>query len=453
MEKVSRCLAVLQAGGKGTRMRELTNDRLPKPLLRLGGRPMLEWQVKNLRKCGLTEFVMIVGHLGEQIEAYFGDGSRFNVHIRYIVEQKPLGSGGALAYLRDTLEGFRHVLVTLGDVMFDIDLQRFVSFHEEAGAAATMLVHPNAHPQDSDLVVLEELETEPYTPVLGALGGRVLNFDDKKNVRSYYYENCVNAGLYLLEPEVLQGLGEVCPMDLERDILLPYLAQGRLYAYRTTEYVKDVGTPKRFRAAETELAIGSWAARNLEQPQRAIFFDRDGTLNVYRGLISEPEQMDLLPGAAEAVHLVNGSGRLALVVTNQPVVARGMCSVERVREIHRRLGVLLGNEGSYLDDIAFCPHHPDSGYPEENPIYKMHCHCRKPDTGMVEALAERWHIDLGRSWLVGDSSRDVECGQRAGLRTALVLTGESKPEDFCAAPDLVADDVLAAVKQILEADL
>lgn len=450
MEKVSQCLAVLQAGGKGTRMRELTGDRLPKPLLRLGGRPMLEWQVRNLKKYGLTEFVIIVGHLGEQIEAYFGDGSQFGVHIRYIMEQEPLGSGGALAYLRNSLGGFKHLLVALGDVMFDIDLPRFVDFHEAAGAAATLLVHPNAHPQDSDLIVLEEPVYDIGSPIPGSYCGRVLRFDDKASARNYYYDNCVNAGLYMLEPEVVQGLGEARRLDLEREVLLPYLAQGRLFGYRTTEYVKDAGTPARFRAAEAELAAGIWAEKNLEQPQRAIFFDRDGTLNVYRGLISVPEELDLLPGAADAVRLVNGSGRLALVVSNQPTVARGMCSVAGVQEINRRLGVLLGNEGAYLDDIVFCPHHPERGYPEENPAYKIPCHCRKPDTGMVEVLAKRWNIDTGRSWLVGDSSRDVECGQKAGLRTALVLTGEDRAEDCRFAPDLVADDVLAAVKRILE---
>ena len=448
MERLSGCLAVLQAGGKGTRMRELTGDRLPKPMLKLGGRTMLEWQVLNLRRYGLTEFVIIVGHLGEQIETYFGDGSLLSVHIRYIAEPEPLGSGGALAYLRNSLAGFKHVLVVLGDVMFDINLPRFVSFHEAAGAAVTLLVHPNAHPQDSDLVVLEEPEPDPDQPVLGALGGRVLHFDDKANVRDYYFENCVNAGLYLLEPGVVQSLGEARPMDLERDILLPYLDEGRLFGYRTTEYVKDAGTPARFRAAEADLAAGKWASRNLELPQKAVFLDRDGTLNTYRGLITSPDEIYLLPGAAEAVRLLNASQYLVIIVTNQPVVARGMCGIRDVLRMHRKLSVMLGEAGAYWDDIIFCPHHPQKGFPEENAFYKRECGCRKPKAGMVDVMAKRWHIDLSKSWLIGDTFRDVECARNAGMRSILVHSGENT-ETGQAEPDLEAEDILGAVKVVL----
>ncbi len=448
MKKVSDCLAVLQAGGKGTRMRELTGDRLPKPLLRLGGRPMLEWQVRNLKKYGLTEFVIIVGHLGEQIEAELGDGSRLDVHIRYIAEQEPLGSGGALTYLRNELGDFRHVLVALGDVIFDIDLLRFVSFHETSGAAATLLVHPNAHPQDSDLVVLEHPEAKPDHPVTCALGGRVLHFDDKANVRDYYFENCVNAGLYLLEPEVVQGLGEARQMDLERDILLPYLEEGRLFGYRTTEYVKDAGTPARFRAAEADMYSGIWASKNLELPQKAVFLDRDGTLNTYRGLITSPDEIYLLPGAAEAVRLLNASKYLVIVVTNQPVVARGMCDIDDVLRINRCLSSILGKAGAYWDDIVFCPHHPHKGFPEENPLYKRVCNCRKPKTGMLDIMADRWHIALSKSWLIGDSSRDIECAKNAGMKSVLVHSGEHLRTDRMK-PDYNALDILEAVKTIL----
>lgn len=452
MENSLDCLAVLQAGGKGTRMRPLTGDRLPKPLLQLGGRPMLEWQVLNLRKYGVTEFVIIVGYLGEQIMGYFGDGSRLGVHIRYIAEKEPLGSGGALAYLWDSVASFRHILVTLGDVMFDVNLPRFVAFHEASGATATLLVHPNAHPQDSDLIVLAETEPSVAEPVVLPSGGRVEHFDDKHNVRGYFYGNCVNAGLYLLEPEVIASLPEPAPRDLERDILLPYMQQGRLYAYRTTEYVKDAGTPERFCAAEKELAAGGWQARNLARPQKAVFLDRDGTLNSYRGLIAHPEDLELLSGAAEAVRLLNESGYLAILVTNQPVVARGLCSVAEVQNMHRKLEVLLGREGAYLDDIVFCPHHPDKGYPEENPAYKITCSCRKPKTGMLEMMAARHNLDISQSWLVGDSTADIQAGINAGLRTVLVHTGEAgKDGKYAGRPYAEADDVLAAVKLIMEA--
>ena len=438
MNGLGNYAAVLQAGGKGTRMLPLTQDKLPKPLLSLGGRPMLEWQVVNLKRYGIRDFVIIVGHLGKMIEDDFGDGSRLGVSIRYIYEDEahPLGSGGALYFLRGMLHA-EHILLTLGDVMFDLDVPRLAAFHEEKHAMATLVVHPNSHPQDSDLVVLDD-------------EARVTRFDAKTNVRDYFYDNCVNAGVYVIEPAVLETLTDVRRRDLEKEILLPYLREGKLYGYRTTEYLKDAGTVERFHAVERELAAGLWEERNLERPQRCVFLDRDGTLNRYVGLVSRPEQLELEARAAEAVRLLNQSGYLAICVTNQPVVARGLCSMEDVREIHRKLGVLLGREGAYLDDIAFCPHHPDKGYPEENPAYKIDCDCRKPKTGMIDAMVEKYHIDRASSWMIGDSTRDIECGHRAGLRTALVQTGEAgKDGRFAAEPTLVATDVLEAVQQIL----
>lgn len=433
---MDNCIAVLQAGGKGTRMFPLTGDKIPKPLLKLGGRPMLEWQVLNLKKYGINDFVIIVGHLGEMIEEYFGDGSQWEVNISFIKEEMPLGSGGALSYLKGNFLG-KHIILTLGDVMFDMNMPRLIAFHKAKGALATLVVHPNSHPYDSDLVVMDD-------------NSRVTKFDSKTNVRDYFYDNCVNAGVYVIEPEVLDSLDGVRKRDLEKEILLPLLEIGRLYGYRTTEYLKDAGTVERFMAVEGELAKGIWERRNLENPQSCVFLDRDGTLNIYKGLIYKPDQLELEEHAAEAVRLLNGSGYLTMVVTNQPVVARGMCSIDEVKNIHYKLSMLLGKEGAYLDDIAFCPHHPDKGHPEENPAYKIECECRKPKTGMIDILADKYNIDRSRSWLIGDTTRDIECGNRAGLRTVLVKTGEGGNDcRYDVEPDLIGDDILSAVKLIL----
>ena len=192
------------------------------------------------------------------------------------------------------------------------------------------------------------------------------------------------------------------------------------------------------------------SARNLEKKQKCVFLDRDGTVNRYRGLISSPEQLELEPCAAEAIRLLNRSGYLAIVVTNQPVVARGMCGMADVEEIHRKLATLLGQEGAYLDGIVFCPHHPHKGYPEENPAYKIPCRCRKPDTGMLTACAAAYNIDLSQSWMVGDTTVDIQTGLNAGTHTALVLTGEAgKDGKYDVQPQRIGADLLDVVKQII----
>lgn len=428
--------AVIMAGGKGTRLAALTKDEIPKPMVPVAGKPILLWQVEQLKAQGVTEVILVIGYLGHKIREFFGDGAAFGVAVSYLEEKEPLGTGGSLALLAPLLKPEPFFLV-FGDVLFEIDLGRMARFHQEKGAQVTLFVHPNAHPFDSDLV-----ETDGT--------GRVLQFDSKHNDRSgYWYDNCVNAGLYLLDPTVCSRVQPV-KTDLEKEVLAPLIRDtDSVYAYRSPEYVKDVGTLDRIAAAEQDLAEGLPRRRDLRNPQRAVFLDRDGTVNVYRGLVSKPEELELEEKAAAAIRLLNSSGYLVILVTNQPVVARGMCSVEDVETIHNKLKTLLGREGAYLDDVRFCPHHPDKGYPEENPLYKIPCHCRKPDIGMLEDCAERYHIDLCSSWVVGDTSIDIRTGKNAGAKTVLVQTGcagtDGKYDDT---PDYVCRDLLEAARMI-----
>lgn len=428
--------AVIMAGGKGTRLRSITNDEIPKPMAPIAGKPILQWQIECLRRSGVTDILLIIGYLGEKIEAYFGSGADFGVRIDYFREEQPLGTAGALAEVADRLE--EDFLLVFGDTIFDISIPRMMAFHREKQAEATLFVHPNSHPFDSDIVLRDETQ-------------RVCGFLSKHDTRMDWYDNCVNAGFYIVNKRLCGHIVRGEKTDLEKQVLWPLARQGgAVYAYLSPEYIKDVGTPERITAAAGELERGVVAARNLEKKQKCVFLDRDGTVNQYRGLISTPEQLELEPCAAEAIRLLNRSGYLAVVVTNQPVVARGMCSVEDVENIHRKLSTLLGQEGAYLDGIAFCPHHPDKGYPEENPAYKIPCRCRKPDIGMLTACAERFNIDLAQSWMVGDTTVDLQTGLNAGTHTALVLTGEAgRDGKYDVQPQRTGADLLDVVKQII----
>ncbi|MCI8400768.1 MAG: HAD-IIIA family hydrolase [Lachnospiraceae bacterium] len=428
--------AVIQAGGKGTRLAALTKDTIPKPMLPLNGRPMLQWQIESLKEYGVTDIIIITGHLGHKIREYFGDGSRFGVRITYREETIPLGSAGSLYYLKEDL-GEKDFILIFGDVMFDLAWDRMLAFHRQKGALATLLVHPNAHPHDSDLIIMDE-------------NSRIRGMDSKHNVRDYWYENLVNAGLYILNGRILRDMTGPVRTDLEKDLLRPLMEQSVVYGYRTPEYVKDAGTVERFRTVCREQAAGIWNQKKLSNRQKCIFLDRDGTINRYDGLISREEQLELLPCAAEAIRRINESGCLAIVITNQPVVARGMCSIEDVKRIHKKMEVLLGREGAYLDDMAFCPHHPDKGYPEENPAYKISCDCRKPATGLIDDMVKKYNIDRAGSYFIGDSTVDIQTGKNAGLHTVLVQTGVAGGDcKYDAVPEMEAADLLEAVTRIL----
>lgn len=432
-------IAVIQAGGLGTRMRELTGDLIPKPMLEINGKPLLKWQMDAFAEYGIREFVVITGHLGEKIEEWFGDGSKFGYSVSYVRENEPLGSAGALYYIRNMLND-RNFVLAFGDVMFSIDLNRAIVFHEEKNAQATLIVHPNSHPYDSDLVSMDADNT--------------VREIKKKNVpRNTWDKNCVNSGLYIFRSEALIAIESPKNLDLEADVITPLIQEGKVFGYSTPEYIKDVGTPERFKTAVIEQRNGVWERRNLRNPQSCIFLDRDGTINRYAGLLFDDKRLELETNAAEAIKLINRSGMLAIVITNQPVVARGLCSIDDVMRIHNKMETLLGEKGAYLDDIAFCPHHPDKGYPGENPEYKIKCRCRKPGTGMVEDMARRYNIDLSRSFMVGDTTGDIQTGINAGLRTVLVKTGEAGTDGkYDVQADYEAADILDAVKLILAAN-
>ena len=388
--------AVIMAGGKGTRISSLRAD-IPKPMIEVCGKPVLEHQIICLKENGIRQIVLVTGHLGQVIENYFGDGSRWGVQLHCIQEPSPLGTAGALYYLRDLQDDF---FLINGDIIFDADLSRMLAYHREKGAAVTLFAHPNSHPYDSAVL---QCDSTGRVTAMGAKGENL--------------HNCVNAGIHILSPEILSGFRSAVPRSLDREVLTPLIQTGRVYAYCSPEYVHDMGTPERYTSVCRDVSSGLVRQKNLRHPQRAIFLDRDGTINQYKGYITSPDQLELEPGAAEAIRRINHSGYLAIVVTNQPVIARGDCTLEMLDQIHGRLDGLLGAQGAYLDGLFYCPHHPDKGFPGEVAAYKVPCTCRKPEPGLLYTAAAQYHIDLNASYMLGDSEQDMEAGRRAGCRT------------------------------------
>ena len=188
----------------------------------------------------------------------------------------------------------------------------------------------------------------------------------------------------------------------------------------------------------------------LRKKQKAVFIDRDGTLNVYRGFISSADDIELIPRAAGAIRLLNEHEFRAVIVTNQAVIARGEASLDEVRKMHAKLETLLASDGAYLDAIYFCPHHPDRGLAGEVSELKIECDCRKPEIGMIERAVRDLNLNLSQSWLIGDTTRDMETARRAGLRSILVRTGLAGEDGkYDAAPQFVASDLYEAVNLIV----
>lgn len=426
---------VISAGGKGTRISSIASD-IPKPMIKIAGMPVLEHEINCLKEQGFNDIIITVSHLGKIIMDYFGNGSKispitgksFGVNIEYFYEENPLGTAGALFKLKDKLTD--DFLLLNADAIFDVDFNRFVKFHKEQGGIITLFTHPNSHPYDSGLIISDE-------------NNRVKQWLSKEDERPLYYKNRVNAGLHVISPKALEKEFDTPKIDLDRQIIKPLIETGKIVIYDSPEYVKDMGTPDRYYSVIKDFEEGIVESKNLKNKQKAIFLDRDGTINKYVGFLKEIDQFELISGADNAIKLINQLGYLAIVITNQPVIARGDITVEELNDIHNKMETLLGKSGAYLDGIYYCPHHPDKGFEGEIPELKFDCDCRKPKPGLLIKAAKDFNIDLENSWMIGDSIADIQAGKSAGCKTALIGTESLNCED------ILEKDLLEAVLKII----
>jgi len=432
---------VILAGGKGTRLKDRLGD-LPKPMIPIAGKPLLEHQVELAKKYGFTDLLFFVHYRADLIENHFGDGKNFGVQIKYILETEPLGTAGAVLAGFDWLAD--RFLVMYGDTMVNVDLDRIWRAHEQHHADATLLLHPNDHPFDSDLVEVDS-------------NSRVVAFHNRPHAEGVWRQNLVNAGLYVLEKRALapfhatRNTQHAGILDFGKDVFPAMVQKGaNLFGYNSPEYIKDIGTPQRYDRICGEYAAGVIARSSFATPQRAVFLDRDGTLVPDKDCLRNADGLELLPGVADALHRLNHSGWRAVLVTNQPVVAKGWCTEAELQNIHNKLETLLGREHAFLDRIYFCPHHPEKGFPGERVDLKIDCDCRKPKIGMIRSAVADLNIDLKQSWFIGDTTTDVQTARNAGVKSILVRTGSAgKDGKHDAQPDFTFNTLNEAVDYIL----
>jgi len=425
---ISEITVAVLCGGKATRLQPLT-ESLPKALIPVGGKPIVEDLLLHLREQGFTKFVLCEGHLAEKLQAHLGDGTKFGVTITHVVEPEPLGTGGALRYAEKHLSD--PFIAIQGDLVVRADLRAMLAFHERKRATATLLGHRSSHPQDSDLLDADEewRLRRIFRPVQGET-----------------FKNIGNAGIAIVAKELL-AQAPAGKLGLEKGIIAPAVQKGTVYAYYTEEYVKDMGTLERLDEVNRIMA-------RLGEPRPAVFLDRDGVIIEEKHLLTRKEQVELIPGSADAIRRLNEAGYAVIMVSNQPVVARNLCTEDDVHDVNDCVQALLVAEGAYLDRSYFCPHHPERGHPEaDDPRYRRACECRKPKPGMLLQAAKELHLDLERSFMVGDTTSDIVAGNDAGCTTILVETGHAgKDGKHAATPDLICRSLEEAADAILKKD-
>lgn len=431
--------AVILCGGKGTRLGDKVRA-LPKPMLPVGGRPVLDHIIANLAAAGIRHFILAAGHLGEVIAEYYATERHPGCTIETVIEREPLGTAGSLRLYADRLAP--DFVLAYGDVFIDLDAARLIAAHQKHQPLATLLVRASDHPWDSHLVDADN-------------AGRVREFVHQRQPGRLYH-NTANAAVYVLSRRILEFIPADRASDFGADVFPAALAAKQLLRTHVLEeeaFVKDMGTPDRLAAVEEYLADRTLVTAARTQPDaiNTVFLDRDGVLNTDSDLIDSPERLQLLPGAAAAVAQLTQRGIRCIVVTNQPVIARGLCTEETLAAIHAKLTAEVRAAGGEIAAIYHCPHHPETHHGEGIAALRRGCRCRKPAPGMLLRARRELNLDLARAVMVGDRATDIRAGRAAGVRTVLLGTHAHRAaEGLRCAPHAQFDSLLAFTNALIE---
>lgn len=383
---------VILVGGRGTRLGALT-EAVPKPLLPVGGKPFLEYLVFEARRHGFTHIILLAGYRGEALTAAAENLARRypELKIDVVIEPEPLGTGGAVRFARDKLAP--EFLLMNGDSLFDINL-------------LDLATRPVAGPWSARIALKPGQDPARYGAV-DVSGDRITLFREKHPSSD---PATINGGVYWIKREAIDDI-PAGTASIERDVFPRLAAAGALRGFAYDRFMLDIGLPE------------SLATGNDLIPQRttraAVFFDRDGVLNVDRGYVHKSDQFEWIDGAVSAIKAVNDAGRFAFVVTNQAGVAHGYYDERQVHALHEWINDQLRHSGAHIDAFMYCPHHPEA----TRPAYRMACACRKPNPGMLTTLMSDWPILRDRSFLIGDRDTDLKAAAAASISGHLFAGG------------------------------
>ena len=383
--------AVILIGGRGTRLGPLTRD-IPKPLLNVGDRPFLDYMIENCVRFGFRRILLLAGYRGEAVERYVAEikgRMRADVVISVVIEPEPRGTAGALGFAADHLE--ERFFLLNGDSFFDTNWLDLMLAVAPTDPVAVMALRRVADTSRYGVATLQ--------------GDQVVGFSERGDSAP----GLINGGIYLLHRRILSSLPE--EGSLEREVLPGLCAQGEVRGRIHQGFFLDIGIPEALALAQ------------LEMPKRryrsAVFFDRDGTLNVDAGYTHRTEDLEFLPGAVAAVKRINDLGRFVFLVTNQAGVAKGHFREADVLTFHAEFQRRLRSAGAHLDDIRYCPYHPDGTVSS----YNRTSGCRKPAPGMFLDLMSAWPVVAEESIVIGDKQSDIDAAQACGLRAELFTGG------------------------------
>lgn len=373
--------AVILAGGQGTRLRPLTDDR-PKPMVLVNGTPFIDRLMAQLAKAGIEDVVVLTGYEGEVLAAHIGDGSRWGLRASAIHAPEEDETGTRIRKAIPALQ--ERFLLLYSDNYCPISIPNLVAFHEAHGKSATVTVYANRDKRSKD-------------NMLRGAGGEILVYD-KSRARSGL--NCLDIGYFVLDRSAVLEI-PIENVSLERAMFPTWIERDALMGFWTEHRYASLGELSRI--GETERYFSD---------RKVVLLDRDGVINKKAPkarYVTRWEEFEFLPGALETLASLTKEGCELYVISNQAGIARGEVTAHAVEGIHRRMINEIEAAGGKVGGLYLCPHGWDEG-----------CFCRKPSPGMLFQAAREHHFDLTRAVFVGDDPRDKQAGDTAECTTVLV---------------------------------
>jgi len=400
--------AVLACGGLGTRLKEITKDT-PKPLYPVAGKSTLERCIQQLEDFDFKNLIITIGYKSKEFLKFIDELNRkYKVDIDIFVEENPLGECGALWVIKDKL--CNDFVFINGDLIFSINFKKLSFFHMRLSSKLTLVTHTSDHPDDSDLVSVPN----------GTLVENIfLKSNDINSEKNAYLGN---SGIFMINKEVLDKLK--APKEKDSKSVFHFIVKKifelkiNIYSYNTTEYIKDMGTPKRLKVVAEDLSKAIVNRKNYINIQKALFLDRDNTLiKCSQGkYVINKNEIEILSKNIENIIPISLDYDLVCLVTNQPVIAMGKISLRDLDEINSVVVKSCLSMGLKIDIVSFCPHHPHKGYKGELEFLKYDCFCRKPNPGLFFEQAFLRNINLKESLMIGDSDYDLFAAENAGCK-------------------------------------
>lgn len=375
---------VILVGGKGSRLGEITK-KCPKPMLEINEKPFLENLICMVERFGFDEILLLASHANSVITDYFSNHANINCKIKIILEEDPLGTGGAIVNAYNHLE----------DTFYCINGDSIIEGN-------WLALNPILKNKYKAIIGLTEVSNPERYGSIDLDGNTVIKFCEKnKNTDS----KVINGGIYLLRKTIFKDFNKEF-MSLEKDIFPELLKTGELGAKKINGYFIDIGTPESLEEAKKRV----WGKN-----KKAVIFDRDGTLNVDKGYTYKVEDLLWIDGAKELIKYFNDLNYLVFVATNQAGIAKGKYTEEDMNKFHNAMKQSLFNSGAHIDKFYYCPYHSDGIID----IYKLDSEDRKPKTGMLKKITKDWNLSKKHMTMVGDRKTDIECAKNFNIHGIL----------------------------------